>query len=209
MSQGSDLSIHQSSFFELASMLPNVAFRKCKLLMEMWCYFVKLRDVAIGHICRMSQSFCLFLGSNPLKAFKSTRLKCKLSFGWAIRMVITLFTTWGDLCWLRNNTRTKWTFPLILRNIFSFSLLSLIEFQEKYSTAIKMIHWRLLGTVYHSTLQEHQKFRTNATISVISYLLKSMGGIFPLKNLRISQRSWHIFRKLVYSLIILCFAICY
>ena len=29
------------------------------------------------------------------------------------------------------------------------------------------------------TLQEHQKFWTNATISLISYLLKSMGGIFP------------------------------
>ena len=28
------------------------------------------------------------------------------------------------------------------------------------------------------TLQEHQKFRTNATISLISDLLKSMGGFF-------------------------------
>ena len=39
------------------------------------------------------------------------------------------------------------------------------------------------------TLQEHQKFRTNATMSLISDLLKSMAGIFPLKNLQISQRS--------------------
>ena len=65
----------------------------------------------------------------------------------------------------------------------------------------------------HSTLQEHQKFRTNGTISLISDLLKSMGGIlfriFPLKNLRISQRSQHISRKLVYSLTMLCVAICY
>ena len=29
------------------------------------------------------------------------------------------------------------------------------------------------------TLQEHQKFWTNVTISLVSDLLKSMGGIFP------------------------------
>ena len=64
-----------------------------------------------------------------------------------------------------------------------------------------------------NTLQEHQKFQTNATISLISDLLKSMGGIFPeffpLKNLQISQRSRYIFRKLVYSLTMLCVVICY
>ena len=67
---------------------------------------------------------------------------------------------------------------------------------------------RILGV---NTLQEHQKFRTNATISLISDLLKSMGGIFPLKNLWISQRSQHIFKKLVdlYSLTMLCVVICY
>ena len=58
-------------------------------------------------------------------------------------------------------------------------------------------------------LKEHQKFRTNATTSLISDLLKSMGGIFSLKNLQISQRSWHIFRKLVYTLTMLCVVICY
>ena len=63
------------------------------------------------------------------------------------------------------------------------------------------------------TLQEHQKFRTETGVSVISDLLKSMGGIFcgifPLKNPQISQRCQHPFWKLVYSLKVLCIGICY
>ena len=38
---------------------------------------------------------------------------------------------------------------------------------------------------------------------------KNFFRIFPLKNLQISERSQHIFRKLVYSLTMLCVAICY
>ena len=34
------------------------------------------------------------------------------------------------------------------------------------------------GIRYHCTLQEHHKFLTKATISIISDPLKSMGGIF-------------------------------
>ena len=72
---------------------------------------------------------------------------------------------------------------------------------------VGMAHW-CLASWFSDLLwtSEHQKFWTNATIEVNG---RNMSGIFPLKNLQISQRSRHIFRKLVYSLTMLCVVICY
>ena len=50
------------------------------------------------------------------------------------------------------------------------------------------------------TLQEHDQLRTKMKISVISDLLKSMGGIFRLNNPQISQISEHPLCKALHSL---------